>query len=468
MQANPSSKQSDSGRSPYRLLLSAGLPLVLLLVFLGKQIINFDSIGWSNGFNHPLMGWDHLVTMLAVGVWAAQLRGQAIWMLPLAFVGVMSLGGFAGAAGLAIPSLEGIILLSVPVFGVLITRKVRFSAQVNVLIVAFFAFFHGFAHGQEISASASLISYTLGFMLATLLLHGAGILVAKLVVFAIASLLTVIFSNAALAKNAEAIFDIEDKNTIVTQSAGFGKKAAFGIAIDQPRLGGDYLAIPARKLGADEFSRQDIGDGGGSTSAGEIEGSRRVDSVEASAKSYSKDIKTVGNSDNLIFKQAALQALDKWPFDTDYISDHRLAFKHYYPDINQTPGRRLLSNGVGLTSPPASDSPVLAPQVSHYLRKTSISSIEEPTLQLISAKFDIGKSDTRTIKPCSQNYAASTLQGTATPWPTTFISYLKPIHHPSRLAVGAISRLHLPSVSPKNLPLVMLATWPAQAFITPT
>ncbi|MGZ5001429.1 MAG: HupE/UreJ family protein, partial [Methylomonas sp.] len=135
-----------------------------MLAFLGKQFVSLDSMGWSDGFSHPLMGWDHLLTMLAVGVWAAQLRGQAIWMLPLAFVGVMSLGGLAGAAGLAIPSVEGIILLSCAVFSVLITRKVRFGTRINVLIVAFFAFFHGFAHGHEISASASLISYTLGFM----------------------------------------------------------------------------------------------------------------------------------------------------------------------------------------------------------------------------------------------------------------------------------------------------------------
>ncbi len=118
--------------------------------------------------------------MLAVGIWAAQLRGQAIWMLPVTFVGVMSLGGIAGAAGLLIPGAEAVILLSCLVFTVLVTRKISFSSQINVVIVAFFAFFHGFAHGQEISASVSVISYTLGFMVATLLLHGTGILVVRL------------------------------------------------------------------------------------------------------------------------------------------------------------------------------------------------------------------------------------------------------------------------------------------------
>jgi hydrogenase/urease accessory protein HupE len=141
----------------------------------------------SSGFSHPLEGWDHIVTMLGVGIWAAQLRGKAIWLLPTTFVGVMSLGGISGAAKyLAVPSAEILIVLSCLVFSFLIIRKVRFDIKINVLIVAFFAFFHGYAHGAEISTSASLISYTLGFMIATLLLHGAGILVAKVVLISIA------------------------------------------------------------------------------------------------------------------------------------------------------------------------------------------------------------------------------------------------------------------------------------------
>jgi hydrogenase/urease accessory protein HupE len=141
----------------------------------------------TSGFSHPLEGWDHIVTMLGVGIWAAQLRGKAIWLLPATFVGVMSLGGISGAAKyLAVPSAEILIFLSCLVFSVLIIRKVRFDTKINVLIVAFFAFFHGYAHGQEISTSASLISYTLGFMIATLLLHGAGILMAKVILLSIA------------------------------------------------------------------------------------------------------------------------------------------------------------------------------------------------------------------------------------------------------------------------------------------
>lgn len=161
---------------------------------------NVSIIDLNSGFSHPLEGWDHIVTMLGVGIWAAQLRGKAIWLLPATFVGVMSLGGVSGAAKyLAVPSAEILILLSCLVFSVLIIRKIRFNTKINMLIVAFFAFFHGYAHGQEISTSASLISYTLGFMIATLLLHGAGILVAKVILvsmtFFIAQMLNVAIST---------------------------------------------------------------------------------------------------------------------------------------------------------------------------------------------------------------------------------------------------------------------------------
>jgi hydrogenase/urease accessory protein HupE len=168
------------------------LPCLSLFILLSFSALKMPAdllIGnrdWNHGFHHPLQGWDHLLTMITVGIWAAQLRGQSIWLLPLAFVGVMSLGGLASAASLAIPSVEVMVLLSGLVFSVVIAGKVRFSDRINVLIVAFFAFFHGYVHGQEMSASASLISYTVGFISATLLLHCAGILAARLAVLTVA------------------------------------------------------------------------------------------------------------------------------------------------------------------------------------------------------------------------------------------------------------------------------------------
>ncbi len=105
--------------------------------------------GWHDGFNHPLHGWDHLVVMIAVGLWAAQQRGRAVWLVPLTFVGVMTLGGLAGVTGVSLPGIEMGILVSVAVFSVLVARKVRLRTGTSMLIAGFFAFFHGFAHGAE-------------------------------------------------------------------------------------------------------------------------------------------------------------------------------------------------------------------------------------------------------------------------------------------------------------------------------
>jgi len=170
--------------------------------------------GWTNGFNHPLNGWDHLLTMLAVGVWAVQLGGRAVWQLPIAFVGVMSLGGLAGMTGVSVPGVEMMILLSVIVFGVLVIHNIRFQATGSVLIVVFFAFFHGYAHGQEMPTSASLLSFALGFMLATLLLHGAGILAMRLALLAFACFL----GNNVNAQETEATTQNTTKATVKAKS----------------------------------------------------------------------------------------------------------------------------------------------------------------------------------------------------------------------------------------------------------
>ena len=391
MQPHFSSKQSDTKHKPYRLVLSIVLPIVLVLAFVCKQFINLDSIGWSNGFNHPLTGWDHLLTMLAVGIWAAQLRGQAIWMLPLAFVGVMSLGGLAGAAGLSIPSVEGVILLSCAVFSVLITRKVRFSAKINVLIVAFFAFFHGFAHGQEISTSASLISYTLGFMLATLLLHGAGILVAKLVVLSVTCLLTVMFSSAALAKTFAANIDDHINPTTKTsqqttpdwQASDLSAYEYLDLALLKQNLPSDHGTRHRSKItdppdSTAQFLRSGLPDA----------------VVRARLQSSSEQLKAQPNNHDLFAKPAAVDAgVDEftlWALTPGYCNNNGLDFKTCFPDINHTPGKHLLSNGVGLTSPPVASASAVAPQVIHSLCKSPNSFTEEANLQAIAAKSDNG------------------------------------------------------------------------------
>ena len=179
-----------------RLILGIGVLFVVASV-LFTQLTSNSMTGWTSGFLHPLHGSDHFLAMLAVGIWAAQIRGSAIWLLPLTFVGVMSLGGIVGATGFLLPGAEAIILGSCIAFLVLICKRVRFSHPINVAIVAFFAFFHGFAHGQEISTSASLISYTLGFMVATLLLHGTGIIIVRLLI----AIFALLFSHIAYAQS---------------------------------------------------------------------------------------------------------------------------------------------------------------------------------------------------------------------------------------------------------------------------
>lgn len=354
MQAFFSSKSTETGRSPLRILLSFALPVALLVAFVCSQWISFDSIGLSNGFSHPLTGWDHLLTMLAVGIWAAQLRGHAIWMLPMAFVSVMSLGGLAGAAGIDVPSVEGIILLSCAVFSVLITRKVRFSAKVNVIIVAFFGFFHGFAHGQEISTSASLISYTMGFMLATLLLHGAGILVAKLIMFAITCLLTVLFSSAALASAAQSRFELDDRHSDFAQPN----------LVSQTTTLFELMTGPLTRVDQQGAIASDPSGGNLSASIPQAE---HLNQFSPHWMALSKSLVTA-SGDHL--SMLVFQVEDRQCLSDD--------FKHYFPDINQTPGKQLLSNGVGLTSPPAdqhssSSAPVLPPRF-----KRLVFSAEEP------------------------------------------------------------------------------------------
>jgi hydrogenase/urease accessory protein HupE len=174
-----------------RMVLSVIILLLAMVACAYCDVTHLIMTDLTSGFSHPLEGLDHVITMLGVGIWAAQLRGKAVWLLPVTFVTVMSLGGISGAASyLAIPSAEVLIIASCLVFSALIIRKIHFGTKINVLIVAFFAFFHGYAHGQEISTSASLVSYTVGFMLATMLLHGTGILVAKVILLSAAFLIS--------------------------------------------------------------------------------------------------------------------------------------------------------------------------------------------------------------------------------------------------------------------------------------
>lgn len=131
--------------------------------------------GFVHGFTHPVGGWDHLLAMVAVGLWAAQRGGAALWALPAAFVAAMIGGGLFGMAGVALPQVELGIVLSVVVLGGLIALQSRLPMLSSVAVVALFAVFHGYAHGAEMPEAAQPALYGLGFALATALLHAAGI-----------------------------------------------------------------------------------------------------------------------------------------------------------------------------------------------------------------------------------------------------------------------------------------------------
>ncbi len=131
--------------------------------------------GLVAGLLHPFSGYDHLLAMVAVGLWGAFLGRPLIVLLPVIFPAVMAVGGAMGIAGLPLPPVEIGIALSVLVLGIMIAGAVRAPIWIACIIVAGFAIFHGYAHGQELPSAADPIGYSVGFMLATGMLHVVGI-----------------------------------------------------------------------------------------------------------------------------------------------------------------------------------------------------------------------------------------------------------------------------------------------------
>ena len=131
--------------------------------------------GFASGFAHPFGGFDHLLAMVSVGLWGAFLGRPLIIALPVIFPAVMAIGGALGIAGVPLPPVEIGIALSVLVLGAMIAGAVRAPVWLACAIVALFAIFHGYAHGKELPSAADPIGYSLGFVLATGLLHVAGI-----------------------------------------------------------------------------------------------------------------------------------------------------------------------------------------------------------------------------------------------------------------------------------------------------
>jgi len=153
-------------------------PLFAIALFLSPAVAfahaGHDHSGVMAGLAHPVFGLDHLLAMLAVGLWAAQQSGAARLALPLTFVGTMLVGGLMGFAGLEIPLMETGIAGSVLAFGVLVAVAVRLPMAVAITLTALFALTHGVAHGLELPSLASPWGYAAGFVVATAALHACG------------------------------------------------------------------------------------------------------------------------------------------------------------------------------------------------------------------------------------------------------------------------------------------------------
>jgi urease accessory protein len=164
-----------------RTFLWLGAVALLLLSASPAQahIIHGEPVSFQSGFLHPLSGWDHIIAMVAVGIWGAQLGMPAIWVLPVTFPMIMSFGGFLGLIRVPLPGGEHFVEFGIALSGVLlgfmVCREVRPPLWVAACTVGLFGLCHGYAHGYELPAGESGLYYSCGFVLATGLLHCIGI-----------------------------------------------------------------------------------------------------------------------------------------------------------------------------------------------------------------------------------------------------------------------------------------------------
>lgn len=166
-------KQVNENVSIYQLIMS------MLIVLYPTTVLAHVGSGASGGFlaglAHPVSGLDHVMAMIAVGLWGAQLGNPALWLLPVVFPMMMAGGGMLGLLGIPLPGVEIGIALSAIVLGTMVFTEAKPALAVSLAIVAFFAIFHGHAHGTELPAGQSALLYSIGFVAATGCLHGAGI-----------------------------------------------------------------------------------------------------------------------------------------------------------------------------------------------------------------------------------------------------------------------------------------------------
>jgi urease accessory protein len=151
--------------------------LLVVLTVASPALAHTGSVagGFAGGFAHPLFGPDHIVAMLAVGLWGAFLGAPAIWLLPIVFPMVMALGGVIGILGVPIPWVETGVALSAVVLGLMVAVGARPPLAIAAVLVGIFAIFHGHAHGAELPPGSDAVAFSVGFVVATGLLHLAGI-----------------------------------------------------------------------------------------------------------------------------------------------------------------------------------------------------------------------------------------------------------------------------------------------------
>ena len=157
---------------PLRLAAAAAL---ILLPGLAQAHTGLHADGLAAGALHPLTGPDHLLAMVAAGLWAASLGGAARWITPAAFVGTMALGAVLGVSGIPLPGVEPLVAASVVGLGIAVAARLRVSAVAASVLVGVFALAHGHAHGAEMPEMASPLAYGLGFAAVTAALHAVGL-----------------------------------------------------------------------------------------------------------------------------------------------------------------------------------------------------------------------------------------------------------------------------------------------------
>jgi urease accessory protein len=159
----------------FKLLSFAAVATVSFSTAALAHVGDHSHMSFTEGLLHPFSGLDHVLAMVAVGLWASQLGGRALWLLPLTFPAVMALGAALGLSGVTLPWVEIGIAGSVMVLGAVVALALRPSLAISIPLIGAFALLHGYSHGVELPASASALSYGAGFIAATLMLHAVGI-----------------------------------------------------------------------------------------------------------------------------------------------------------------------------------------------------------------------------------------------------------------------------------------------------